>query len=167
VAGSPEARRSSSSGPTQGVQRFTEGRSMTDKTPPYDRALALASFVKTLRVHYLAVRCGCGAGRVIGLEPMARDKRYADLTLAHVALRLACSGCQEGPDEVWLCDTPHGLNAPSGYPGSIWTLPLVQRSGRGARRLRFVPNVANNPMVGELLGEHGVHGGTKPPPEGG
>ncbi len=56
---------------------------------PYDRALALASLVRTMRDHYLAVRCGCGAGRVIALEAMARDRRVANLTLAHVALKLA------------------------------------------------------------------------------
>ena len=56
---------------------------------PYDRALALASLVRTMRDHYLAVRCICGAARVIAVGQMARDRRLVDRTLAHVALRLS------------------------------------------------------------------------------
>ena len=65
---------------------------------PYDRALALASLIRTMRDHYLAVQCTCGAARVIAIARMARDRRLADRTLAHVALRLSCEGCRTGPD---------------------------------------------------------------------
>ena len=56
--------------------------------PPYDRSLALAAQVRTLRDHYLEVACGCGDRRVIALARMAEDRTLATATLAHVALRV-------------------------------------------------------------------------------
>ncbi len=56
--------------------------------PPYDRALALASLVSTMANHYLDVHCSCGARHVLWLAMMARDRRVAGYTLAHVALKL-------------------------------------------------------------------------------
>ena len=105
--------------------------------PRLDRAIALASLVRTMRDHFLAVGCGCGDGRVISLEQMARDRRTAGLTIAHVALRLSCSGCYDGPDEVHLCATHSGLG-PAPNPGMslVWTLPLIERPGNGAKRRR-------------------------------
>lgn len=94
------------------------------------------------------MRCNCGAERVIGLEAMARDRRYVNLTVAHVALRLDCSGCKDGPDEVHLAATPHGLHAPPGNGGIIWTMPLVTRERHdGGRRMRFIPGVVDSPMI--------------------
>ena len=105
--------------------------------PPYDRALVLASLVRTMCDHYLAVRCGCGAGRVISLQTMARDRRMAGFTLAHVALRLKCEGCEGGPDEVHLTATHCGVG-PSPNPGIslVWTLALVEREPSPWRRRR-------------------------------
>ena len=68
--------------------RFSNG-----PPPPYDRVLVLAGLVRTMRVHYLEVLYGCSAGRVVSLDAVARECRNANLTLAHVALKLACKGC--------------------------------------------------------------------------
>jgi hypothetical protein len=103
---------------------------------PYDRALALASQVRTMREHYLEVRCGCGARRVIALARMMEDQRVANATLAHVALRTACHGCYTGPTEVNLCATVHGTE-PVPFGGSLgWSIPLVQRPSCGAYQQR-------------------------------
>lgn len=108
---------------------------------PYDRALALASLVRTMRDHYLAVSCTCGAARVIAVGQMARDRRLADRTLAHVALRLACEGCRNGPDEVWLTESIFGIGpAPAGSVSLGWSICLVERPKVGARHLRVVPD---------------------------
>ena len=106
-------------------------------TGPYDRALALASLVRTMRDHYLAVRCSCGASRVIGLRQMAGDKRLAHCTLAHVALRLSCTGCHNGPDEVHLTATVSGVGPlPTPNHGLVWTLPSIERPPSGAKHLK-------------------------------
>lgn len=103
--------------------------------PPYDRPLVLASLVQTMRDHYLAIVCACGARRVIAVGQMVKDRRVAGLTMAHVALSLACDGCYDGPDQVHLTATIFGVGpAPSGGGGLCWTLPLVERSAAGARR---------------------------------
>jgi hypothetical protein len=107
---------------------------------PYDRALALASLVRTMRNHYLAVHCTCGAARVIAVGQMARNQRLADRTLAHVALRLSCEGCRTGPDEVWLTESIFGIGlAPSGAVSLGWSICLVERPKAGARHLRVMP----------------------------
>ena len=98
--------------------------------PPYDRALALAAQVRTMRDHYLEVICGCGARRVIGLGVMAKDPRFATATLAHVALKIGCDACTGGPTEVHLTATIYGTQAPE-YGGG----PLYGRS-RWCRGLR-------------------------------
>jgi hypothetical protein len=92
----------------------------------------LAAQVRTLRDHYLEVRCGCGARRVISLKQMAADRRVATATLAHVALRLSCHGCTTGPAEVHLTATTFGLVPASGGGDICWSLPLVERPGTGS-----------------------------------
>ena len=104
---------------------------------PYDRALALAALARTMRDHYLAVVCGCGARRVIAVRNVAADPRLADLTLAHLALRLACPGCSNGPDQVFLAESIHGVGpAPTGAIELGWAICLVDRPVAGARLLR-------------------------------
>ena len=104
---------------------------------PYDRSLALASLVSTMRDHFLDVRCSCGAGRVISLQQMARDPRLAGCTLAHVALRLSCTGCHTGPDQVHLTATISGLGPPPMPSHSlVWTLMLLERPVAGSKHLR-------------------------------
>ncbi len=100
--------------------------------PPYDRPLALASLVRTMRDHYLAVRCGCGAERVIAIARMADNSRLADYTLAHVAMTLRCEGCHDGPDEVHLAATVHGLRPASG--AETWYGPCRWWCGTAAGR---------------------------------
>ncbi len=102
------------------------------QTPPYDRALVLAAQVRTMRDHFIEVRCGCGARRVIALKQMAKDPRVATATLAHVALRISCRGCHTGPTEVHLTATMFGLVPPSGGGGIVWSIPLVERPPGGA-----------------------------------
>jgi hypothetical protein len=92
-----------------------------------------------MRDHYLAVRCACGASRVIGLRQMARDRHLAGCTLAHVALRLSCTGCHNGPDAVYLTATVSGVGPlPTGSHTLAWTLPLVERPQAGAKHLRRI-----------------------------
>ena len=107
------------------------------QTAPYDRALVLASLVRTMRDHYLAIRCGRGAGRVIAIRQMAADRRVADGTMAHVAVRLACDRCCSGPDEVFLTETIFGVGPPPyGAVALGGAVLLVQRATDGARLLR-------------------------------
>ncbi len=72
---------------------------------------------------------------------MARDRRVANLTLAHVALKLACAGCHNGSDEVHLTATGFGV-APGRGPDKnlVWMMPLVERPVAGARYLRRMPD---------------------------
>ena len=119
--------------------------------PPYDRALVLASHVRTMRDHFLAVGCGCGARRVIALGRMAEDRRVRDYTLAHVAMSLKCQGCLDGPDEVHLTATVHGLWPSKGGGDAVWTIPLVDRGARGAKRLRFVDDIQCGEKVVDRL----------------
>ena len=89
------------------------------REPPYDRAFALAAQVLAMRHHYLEVRCGCGARRVIALGRMTEDPKMKRLTLASVAARLRCAGCFTGPDEVHLTATIYGLD--------VWSRDEVTR----------------------------------------
>lgn len=98
--------------------------------PPYDRSLALAAQVQTMRDHFLEVSCGCGERRVIALGVMARDRKLAAATLAHVALKITCHGCSTGPDEVYLCATINGRNAPMFGGSVVWTMALVERGAQ-------------------------------------
>lgn len=105
--------------------------------PPYDRALALAAQVQTMRDHFLEVSCGCGERRVIALGVMARERRIATATLAHVALRITCHGCTTGPDEVHLCATNCGRHAATFGGGVVWTMPLVMRGKQPSYHRRY------------------------------
>lgn len=87
---------------------------------PCDRSLALAAQVSTMRDHFLEVSCGCGESRVISPAVMAKERRIATATLAHIALRITCHGCKTGPDEVHLCATSRGRQAAKfGGRGSV------------------------------------------------
>lgn len=105
--------------------------------PPYDRALALASQVQTMRDHFLEVSCGCGERRMIALGVMARDRTVASATLAHVALRIACRGCTTGPDEVHLCATIYGRTPPTFGGDTVWTMALVLRGVQPSYHRRY------------------------------
>ena len=116
--------------------------------PPIDRAFVLACFAASLRMHYLAVRCGCGGKRVVALEQLARDRRCARMTLAHIAIRLECKACTTGPDEVVLTETVHGLGPIAGAPGSIgWAIRLFQRPSGSSYHYRH----GHGPRSGEIV----------------
>ena len=106
------------------------------REPPYDRALVLAAQVRTMRDHYLDVLCGCGDRRVLALGVMARDHRVVTATLAHVALRLSCQRCRTGPDEIHVCATIYGREAPEFGGGAVWTMPLFTQERRPSYHLR-------------------------------
>jgi len=103
---------------------------------PYDRSLALAAQIRTMRDHFLEIRCGCGARRVVALARMAENPRMATATLAHVALRAACHRCHTGPTAVHLCATVNGLEAPPFGGGILWSIPLVERPDARSYHLR-------------------------------
>ncbi len=110
---------------------------------PYDRALVLASFVDTMRDHYVVVDCDCGVHRVIGLGHASAHPQVRQMTMAHFALRLRCEGCENGPDRVVLTATVYCLWAPSpsqtgGGGGELWALRLVERDPPPSRRMKFV-----------------------------
>src|SRR5579875_3046393 len=103
---------------------------------PYDRAFALAAQTVAMRDHYLEVRCGCGARRVIALGRVAEHPRMRRLTLATVAAKLRCAGCWTGPDEVHLTATVQGL-APAAFGGDVvWSLPLRVQAQRPSYHYR-------------------------------
>jgi hypothetical protein len=104
-----------------------------------------------MKNHYLAVGCSCGARRVIALARMADDRRVRGFTLAHVAMSLACQGCLDGPDEVHLTATVHGMWPATSGGDAVWTVPLVVRDGSGAKRLRFVDDVQCGEKVVDRL----------------
>jgi hypothetical protein len=119
--------------------------------PPYDRALALASHVKTMRNHHLAVLCSCGAERVIHIGRMADDKRLAHYTLAHVAMSLKCEGCEDGPEEVHMTMTVFGLDAPPGAVEIGWSIPLVVRPKMASYRVRWVDGVIGGQTIVDAM----------------
>ncbi len=99
--------------------------------------------------HYLDVHCSCKARRVLSLAMMARDRRVATYTLAHVALKLRCQGCYTGPDRVHLTATTYGIGpAAAGDGGLVWTLPLVDRPTGGARQLRHGQRQQDRVLIG-------------------
>lgn len=106
--------------------------------PPYDRAFALAAQVFSMRDHYLEVRCGCGARRVIALGRMAEHPKMRRMTLASVAAKVRCAGCFTGPDEVHLAATIQGLE-PASFGGDVvWSIPLRVQERRPSYHLRRV-----------------------------
>ena len=123
------------------------------REPPYDRAFALAAQVLAMRDHYLEVRCGCGARRVIALGRMAEHPKTRSLRLASVAARLRCAGCFTGPDEVHLTATVYGLQPPEFGGDAVWSIPLRVRE-RGpsyhCRRTEDAERGRTRPHIGEV-----------------
>lgn len=108
--------------------------------PPYDRTFALAAQVSAMRDHYLEVRCGCGARRVIAIGRMAEHPRLRHLTLASVAAKVQCEQCMYGPDEVHLTATICGLEAPQFGGDIVWSIPLRVRSRQPSYLRRRSPD---------------------------
>ena len=71
--------------------------------PPGDRAVILACSVRSLREHWLDVRCGCGRSVVTPLR-----------------LVLQCEQCHQRPASVALQDGAAGAYGRMGATGCVW-----------------------------------------------
>ena len=82
-------------------------RPMPSPTPPFDRAIALACTMQTLRGRWLYVRCGCLASSCRPVRLILRDDpAAARSSLADVLVRLRCDTCKARPVSVHLTETP-------------------------------------------------------------
>ncbi len=80
---------------------------MPSATPPFDRAIALACTMHTLRGRWLYVRCACLASSSRPVRLILRDDPAAGRrTLADVVVRLRCDACNARPVSVHLTETP-------------------------------------------------------------
>jgi hypothetical protein len=97
---------------------------MPERLPaPYDRSLALACQVRTLRAFWLEVRC-CRGVSLLPLQLMA-GKGEAGRTLADVVVRLRCQACGKAPAAVALIETANA--PPAAYGGSQgWRVMLIE-----------------------------------------
>ena len=99
--------------------------------PPFDRTVALACTLGTLRIRWLHVRCACchATPRPIHLM-LTENPALARQTLADTLVRLKCHGChQRGRLTVHLCETPHGAGPCSGVVRQGWALLLHEAAG--------------------------------------
>ncbi len=103
---------------------------MPSATPPFDRVIALACTMRTLRGRWLHVRCRCGRSTPHPVRLMLReDPACAAQTLADVLVALRCGGCQGRRVTVHLCQDAHGVGS---LPKSIapgWALLLHDGGG--------------------------------------
>ena len=100
--------------------------------PPFDRTVALACTLGTLRTRWLHVRCGCDHATPHPIRLMLTEQpALARQTLADTLVRLKCRGChQRGRLTVHLCETPHGAGPRSGVVRQGWTLLLHDGAGQ-------------------------------------
>jgi hypothetical protein len=103
---------------------------MPSAVPPYDRAIALACTMRTLRGRWLHVRCRCGQSSPNPVRLMLREQpEYAGQTVADVLVSLRCRSCHGRRITVHLCEDAHGVGS---LPKSItpgWTLLLHDAAG--------------------------------------
>ena len=92
--------------------------------PPFDRSLALACHVRTLRDHWLKLRC-CGGGTT--LLPLGLVDAADNRTLADVVMRLRCRHCGARPATIVLVENPQTPSEAYGPPPT-WELPLTRSS---------------------------------------
>jgi hypothetical protein len=103
---------------------------MPPPAPPFDRAIALACTLHTLRARWLHLRCGCGAIEAQPVRLVLRDRpEAASGTLADVVVRLRCAGCGAQPVAVHLCQDGHGPGPIVGGPEPGWNLLLHGDAG--------------------------------------
>lgn len=94
--------------------------------PPYDRAVALACTLRTVRTRWLSVQCRCNYHTPYPIRAMlAQHPGWAAQTIADTLVRLRCHGCG-GRDRltVHLCETAHGCGPQSGTVRRGWVLLL-------------------------------------------
>ncbi len=100
---------------------------MSGNPPPFDRAVALACTMRTLRGRWLAVRCHCGASSTPPVKLMLVERPdLARSTLAVVLVSLRCHVCRGRPASVALVETSYGgLDEGGGGPAERgWRLVL-------------------------------------------
>jgi hypothetical protein len=82
-------------------------RAMPSATPPFDRAIALACTMRTLRGRRLYVRCACLASNSRPVRLILRnDPAASRRTLADVVVHLRCHACDARQASVHLTETP-------------------------------------------------------------
>ncbi len=99
--------------------------------PPYDRTIALACTMHTLRGRWLHVRCRCGHSTPHPVRLMLIEQpNWAGRTLADVLVNLRCRGCRGRRRlTIHLCEDAHGVGS---LPKSIqpgWALLLHDGGG--------------------------------------
>jgi hypothetical protein len=99
--------------------------------PPFDRAIALACTMATLRARYLSVRCSCGAVQTLPVRLMIQaDLSAGTRSLADVVVHIRCYACRQRPAAIHLCADAHGPGPLRGGPEPGWSVLLVERPPR-------------------------------------
>ena len=79
---------------------------MLSSVPPFDRAIALACTMATLRGQWLHVRCGCAHLSTLPVRLLlAEGHAAAGQPLADLLVRLRCKACGVRPASVHLTET--------------------------------------------------------------
>ena len=93
--------------------------------PPFDRAIALACSMLTLRARWLYVRCACGTSDARPIRLMLADGSLpGDSTLADVVVHLRCHSCRARPFTIHLSENGYGPGGVAGRTESGWCLHL-------------------------------------------
>lgn len=96
---------------------------MPSATPPFDRAIALACTMATLRGRWLHVRCGCQHLSSHPVRLLLERPAMRAQSLADVVVRLRCDACRARPLTVHLTEAAY----PPGVQGDVmpgWQLLL-------------------------------------------
>ena len=97
---------------------------MPSAAPPFDRAIALACTMATLRGRWLHVRCGCLHLSSLPVRLLlAQGRAAAGQPLADLLVHLRCDACGARPASVHLTETA----LPPGVRGDVvpgWCLLL-------------------------------------------
>ena len=98
---------------------------MPQASPPYDRAIALACTMHTLRGRWIYVTCRCGARQSRPVRMMLTEQpTTAARTLADVVVHLRCHSCSGRPVSVHLAETALGPGPVSGRVEAGWSVLL-------------------------------------------
>jgi hypothetical protein len=90
--------------------------------PPYDRTIALACSMRTLRHRVLNLRCKCGWSSPQPIQVLLRDGQvHPDQTLADALVMARCGGrctmsATRQPMTIHLCKTTYGPTRPDQKP---------------------------------------------------
>jgi hypothetical protein len=93
--------------------------------PPFDRTIALACTMATLRARWLFVACGCGTVQALPVRQMIQEDASAGgRTLADVVVHVRCHACRRRPATIHLCADAHGPGPIRGGPEPGWSVLL-------------------------------------------